>query len=202
MPSVIDIWNTSLRRIGYATPVANPYEGSRASRVLLNVYGATRDDTLRAFDWPFAERFSDLVLNGQTAPSPWNYEYSYPSDCLKIRDVIPGSATTWPNYDPVPVLFTNFNDSRINEQAILATMSSGTLVYTGRVTDPDQWDANFIDALIEALARRVAVGLAGSVDLVQLQQVISGQATQEALDAQANAPPLPTVPMNNARARQ
>lgn len=103
--AVEDLCNMVLVEIGYRPLISDIFEGSRASRVALEVYGQTRDELLDAHDWPFARRTRPLTLlkgppppGGYNAiqvwttfyPKPgWLYEYLYPADCLEFMCVIP-----------------------------------------------------------------------------------------------------------------
>jgi hypothetical protein len=189
-----DVCNLALDRIGYPTSIASIYEGSAASRVALRQYAQTRDGLLKAWDWQFAERFVAAVDAGQTPPPPWLYEFEYPSDCLRVRYVMPAAPGSYPVNDPYPVLFSEFNDTRISPptKTVLTNISPATIVYTGQVSIPSEWDAGFVDALAEALARRFAVALTRSADLEKMEAVLSDAATGEALGAQVNLPPMPT----------
>ena len=90
--------NMVLDAIGVDDQVGNIEEGSRVGNVLLRAYGRCRQDLLRAAPWSFARKQMDLVLladkSGQTANvgsvvpgTQFQYEYRYPSDCLRIRYV-------------------------------------------------------------------------------------------------------------------
>lgn len=199
--TVENIINAALRRIGYPTPIGFVMEGSKASRIALDVYSQTRDDLLRAQDWPFARRDVTLAANGQTAPAPWPFEYGYPTDCLKVRYVQPLNPGTMPVYDPRPTLFTDYNDTRTGSQTkvILANISPATLVYTAQVTDPNAWDASFVEALIEEISRRFVPSLSGSPDLLKIQEQQAAMATAEAIGDQVNFPPSPSAPMPEQR---
>lgn len=202
--AVEDIINQALRRIGYPTPIGFIFEGSRASRIAVEIYSQTRDNLLRAKDYPFARRDVALVLNGQTAPAPWLYEYTYPADCLRIRQVMPSPPGNYPILDPQAILFTDYNDQRLNPaaKAILTTISPAKLVYTGQVTDGATWDANFTESLVEGLGRRLAVALRGSGDMLTIQASLEEAATAAALDSQANRPPGPVVARSNIQTEQ
>lgn len=199
--TVESVLNAALARIGYSTPLGFVYEGSKAGRVALNVYSQTRDDLLRSQDWEFARRDVTLATNGQTAPPPWPYEYGYPTDCLKVRYVQPLSPGTMPVYDPRPTLFTEYNDTRTGSQTkvILANVTPATAVYTAQVTDLAAWDANSLEALIEQVARRLVPSLAGSPDLLKIEQQQAAMTTNAAVQDQTNMPPSPAVPMVEMR---
>ena len=172
-----DLCNMALNQIGYARPIADIYEGSAAARVALAYYGQTRDELLSLGEWPFALREVALsAVSGQTPPSPWQNEYQYPGDCLRIRYVRPGPLTGGTrNNDPQPVLFRPWNDNRPSPpvQAILCDLVSPVLIYQGKVTDPGTWTPEFIRALVGALAKKLAFGLFKGADIIKARVELS-----------------------------
>jgi hypothetical protein len=165
------IVNAALVRIGYERRIGSMFEGSAASKAALDIYGQTRDQLLRASDYGFAERNASLTsikqapANGYPPGVPWTsayppqpffFEYLYPSDALKIRAVKPQVALV-PNFAPQPNLFTEENDASLTPPAkvILSYIGPTMLVvYTGRVTDPTTWEADFTEAMIASMADR------------------------------------------------
>lgn len=175
--SPADVVNLALRRIGYKGSVGNLYDGSEAAKDALDIYGQTRDQLLRQGDWGFAERNITLTLlksapvGGYIPPTvwstaypplPWLFEYSRPTDCLKIRSV-KSVPLFVPNFDPQPQLYTEANDNALAPpaQVILCNIAAAVLTYTGQVTDPTNWEPDFVEAFAAALARRLAPRLAG-----------------------------------------
>lgn len=183
--AVEDIWNTALRRINYPTPIGFAFEGSRASRVAVEVYGQTRDTLIESKDWRFARQEVALTLL-KTAPVggygpfnpwtnqypllPWVYEYGYPENCLKLRSVRQ-TPIIMPDYDPVPSIFDVANDPSLNPPAkvVLTNIPAAIASFTASVNDPQQWasEAQFIEALIEALALRFQEALNPQEDAVK-----------------------------------
>jgi hypothetical protein len=175
--SPADAINVSLRRIGYKLRVASLYDGSKAARSALDIYAQTRDEILRQNDWTFAERNIAMVLLKQAPaggyipplvwssvypPLPWLFEYAYPNDCLKVRAVKPVPIFV-PEFDPQPCVYGVENDNSLNPPAkvITCNVPNAVLVYTGQVTDPATWEADFVEEFCAALGRRLATGLVG-----------------------------------------
>jgi hypothetical protein len=186
-----DAVNLALTRVGYkGRMVANLYDGSVAAKISLQIYGQTRDALMRDSDYGFCERNLNLVLlkqapaTGYFPPNPWNpatnppppwfYEYQYPSDCLKIRSIKPVPLFVQ-NYDPRPNVFAVENDNNYNppQKVILCDVQSAMAVYTGRVTDPTTWEADFAEEFIDALGRRLAPSLA-NMDVAKFEAAIEG----------------------------
>lgn len=176
-----DVLNIALRRIGYKLRVSNLYDGSEAAQQAIDIYGQTRDELLRQNDWGFAERNINMTLLKSAPPGgyfpptawdptlypavPWLYEYAYPDDCLKVRALKPIPLFI-PNFDPQPNVWSIANDNAFTtppttRKVILCMVQQAALVYTGQVTDPSQWESDFVEAIAAALARRLAPGLVG-----------------------------------------
>ena len=175
LQSPADVINASLVRIGYKLRLGSLYDGSMAARRALDIYAQTRDEMLRQNDWQFAERNLQLTLLKQAPatgyalgwttaypPLPWIFEYEYPTDCLKVRSVKSAPAFV-PNFDPQPNIFGLENDNSYTPAAkvILCNVPNAILVYTGQVTDPTTWEADFSESLCAALGRRLAPVLVG-----------------------------------------
>jgi hypothetical protein len=181
LQSPADIVNAALAQIGYKNRVGSLFEGSRAAKNALDIYGQTRDQLLRQGDWPFAQR--DLVGNliksapagGYVPPTvwdevsypplPWLFEYTYPSDCIKVRAVKPQPIFI-PNFSPQPYLFAVANDG--NQRVILSMVGNAVITYVGQVTNPTDMPVDFVEAFVAALGRRLA-SLLTTMDAVKLE---------------------------------
>lgn len=188
--SVEDVTNMALKSIGYPSYIGSIYEGTKAARIALAIYGQTRDDCLRMRDWTFAMRFATLTTSGQTPPPPWLFEYLYPADCLRIRYVTPASPGTYPVLDPKPQLFSDFNDGRLStpSKAILCNVTPAALIYTGQVTDTAVWDSNFVEVVVAALGRRFTLEL-GKADQLAAAEQLTERAIEAGQLSQTNQAP-------------
>lgn len=166
-----DVVNLALVDIGHRLLVGSLFDGSEAAKLALNIYGETRDELLTKEDWKFARRDAALTLLKSAPPGgylptvpwssiyppiPWKYEYAYPADCLRLRSVRKAPIII-PEFQPQPVTWSLYNDGA---KTILCNSSNLIGIYTGRVTDPTQWEPRFIAELAATLGRRLAAGLA------------------------------------------
>lgn len=187
-----DVVNLALRRIGSKIRINSIYEGSRAADVALDIFSQTRDELLRAFDWGFAERNVDLAVLKQAPPGgylppattwnptsypalPWAFSYTYPSDCLKVRAVKPAPLFI-PNFSPVYWRFSVENDQTYTppQKVILCNVPSAVLTYTGQITNPLDWETDFVEALASALGQRMAPSLTG-LEAAKIEAQDAGQ---------------------------
>ncbi len=184
--SIEDVVNQALRRIAYPTPVGYIMEGSRASRVAVEIYSQTRDELLAESDWQFARREVNLTIiktapvGGYNSNTPWNtsypllpwvFEYAYPANCIQVRS-LRSAFSPVPNFDPVPNIFTVANDTALTLPAkvVLANVEGAVASITAQVTDPGQWlDNQFIEEMIDRLGLRFQEALNPQPDAVKLR---------------------------------
>lgn len=168
MTTVVDIVNLALTRVRHGPPVGSLYEGSRASRVALQIYGQTRDELFGILDWPFLRQDVSLGAAIKSAPVggygvspwdpnvnpplPWQFEFAYPANCIEVRSVRPVPPIL-PEYNPQPNIFVTAFDTVLRTKVVLTNLPDAQAMITGRVTDPNEWlDSNFTEALVDALA--------------------------------------------------
>jgi len=195
MPNVVtspeDLINLTLARIGWKGRIGSIWEGSVAAKKVLDVYSQTRDELLRASDWDFAERNVDLTMlkqapvGGYIPPTTWNptnypalpwmFSYTYPSDCLKVRALKP-SPLFIPNYAPVYWRWSVENDQTYTppQKVILCNVPIAVLTYTGQITNPLDWEADFTETFAATLGQRLAPALVG-LDPAKLEAQDAGQ---------------------------
>lgn len=168
-----DVVNLALTRIGIRVRVVNMFEGSDQANAALNIYSQTRDEVLRRGNYGFSEKIAAAALSGNAAPAPWTYEYTYPTDCVRVRSMFNAAYLSDKN-NPVRALYT-IGDGAV--KAIWSNTAAPTLVYTARVTDPARWDALFIEALAAELAIGLSVLLAKSETAIKLEAETSKMVT-------------------------
>lgn len=120
-------------------------------------------------------------------PIPWTYEYAYPSDCLAVRFVIPkhhpnsavSNVPLMMNLSThhkhlvntavpfVPAIDTDSNGNQI--KVILTNAPNADCVYTGRIANPDLWDASLQNAVVGTLAAWFVLPITGDKTLLQVR---------------------------------
>lgn len=195
--SPADVVNIALARMGYRRRVANLYDGSEAASKALDLYAQTRDDMLRDGEWDFCHRevaatllksgpdnYFDTPWSAATMPPrPWRYEYAYPDDCLKVRQV-KGQPGFVFDPSPTPKLWSVLNDNGYSppRRVIVANTPDAVIVYAGQVTDPTQWPSDFVDGLAAMLATRLKPSLIGQLtqmDLADVAQSVNSAAGEQ-----------------------
>jgi hypothetical protein len=196
-----DICNMSLDIIGFSRRIGDLQEGSKASIILLDLYGESRDECLRLRDWPFARRnvtltplkaagsppFAGGAWTTAYPPPGWLYEYVTPPDLILLR-YIAFSPTSYPVLNPMPQRFTFYNDPTVlnsnglPSRCILANLSPAICTYTGQILDPMTFEPLFINFLVQTLANKIKYALTTSPDMAAL--LAKEQPQEEAMAAQ------------------
>jgi hypothetical protein len=152
MASEVDICNLALSHIGASATISSLTEQSEEAFHCNLLYADTRDTLLRAHPWGFATRHLALSDVG-SPPGNWSYRYSYPNDCLFIREIL----QVTDNGDPIEyeVALSDAYNSRV----ILTNQESATLIYTYKATNTLVFDPMFVTSLAWKIASEVAMPL-------------------------------------------
>ena len=173
MTDQVEIYNLALDAIGSQSTVSSPYETSAEANALNRHWLPAIREVLRAVHWNFARYQKPMTLlkdasAGDATPTPWVYEYAYPSDCVMARYILPnldgalGETTVGPT---VRFLLSSDNDSSNNAaNVILTNQAQAVLVYTRLIENPALFDSEFVEALRLYLGARVAITLTGDKD--------------------------------------
>lgn len=184
-----------------------PIDNSPAANAAKLFYTPKIQSIIRAANWNFTRRQALLsllravIINGTTSsdppPQPWQYQYLYPSDCLKARFIMqfqtpniagiplttaPSNVTT-PAYAVTNIPFVEAIDMSATQsprKTILTNMQDAQLVYTVDISQyPDMWDKLFLSAATAVLGAYFAATLSGDDKAVQMMTA----AAKGALDA-------------------
>lgn len=162
MASVIQICNTALMRIGSSRTINSLTEQSKQADVCNVFYETARDAVLSDFDWNFAAK-RVVLADLDTPPSDWHYAYRYPTDCMRIIEImVPGIRFPTPN---MRVPYEVGADLEGTGKIIYTNQPQAQLRYVGKVTDPNMFDSLFTDALSWRLAAELSMPLSASGDL-------------------------------------
>ncbi|MET4341942.1 hypothetical protein [Bradyrhizobium sp. RT9a] len=196
------------------TPPAPP--NNIAATTMAGLYQLQVDAVFRAAHWNSARKQGTLTLlkaaigtpenpDGSLPqpPIPWRYEYGYPTDCLKVRFVIPqpnlpaaGSAplmtnvgvTNMPSVNTslpfVPAIDADADGNQI--KVILTNACRAQAVYTARILNPDLWDPSLQNACIGALAAWACAPVSGSMERQKLAIGIASSLIKSARDSDGN----------------
>lgn len=187
MPSVVDISNMALSRLGNSQRINALDEASIEAEQCSLFYEPSRDFVLRDYPWGFATAFVSLAQVATNPDPEYAYAYSMPSDCLKARKIVnsvfpeggwpfPGCIER-PNIPATAFRVINGSSGRLISTAV----SPATLEYTLQVTSPELFDPMFVSALAWKLAAQVAPALAKDASVATTcEQMYRAEMTQAA----------------------
>ncbi len=219
MTSVVDLCNMALDAIGSQNtiqginPPAPP--GSLAAQVASRNFQTQVDAVFRTANWGSARKQAPLTMlkaamgtpenpDGSLPqpPYPWLYEYAYPSDCLKVRFLIPtpttpstqappmtGTGLSFPPFANTRIPFTKAVDDDANGNEIAVILSNARVaqvIYTKRINNPDLWDIQLQTAVIAALAAYFVNPLNRNAVLLKERVEIAARLLIQARIADAN----------------
>lgn len=133
---------------------------------------------------------------------PWLYEYGYPSDCLQVRFLVPQVQTgltgtpfmsnqmgMYPYVMGPAARFeiaSDENDTGAQINCILTNQYQAIARYTRRTTDPNLFGAQFVQALVMALAAKLALALTGDKGLANMMFGAANSAVTQARASDGN----------------
>lgn len=157
MASVVQICSLALTRLGHKA-IISLTDGSKGSGLASLHYEPTRDSVLRAHPWNFAIRRDAIAADSQ-APA-WGYARAFqlPSDCLRLVQLERPDA-----------------EYRVEGRKIVTDEGAPLKIeYIARISDPNEFDSVFIDALAARLAAELAVPLTDNAQI--MDQMMSAYA--------------------------
>lgn len=190
MATAAGIVNQALQNIAAQTYVSGSYPSftdgtpQNVTGIAANtIYAMVRDILLRRINPEFARlQITATLLSGPgSAIAPWSYEYAYPADCVRVRQVAPPAsgvgALADPN-DPLPIRGAVAYDPNVPGRVILTNQQNAVVVYTSNTPLEAVWDAAFAWAMSDLLSNPLAMALAGRPDfskelLMQAEQFAS-----------------------------
>lgn len=147
--SNVQIVNNALVRIG-GSSIISLDENSEAARAANLIYEQTRDAVLRDHLWNFAMSRASLAANAVAPAFGYVYSYALPTNCLRVIQL-----------EEKSMVF------KIEGRNLLTDESPARIIYVSQVTDPNQFDAMFTEALSARLAAELAITIAESNSLYQ-----------------------------------
>jgi hypothetical protein len=145
MPSVVDVCNRALDKLGHGA-ITSLSDGAKAANLCDRAWPIVRNQVLRDHPWNFA------VKRTTTAPSStdpsWGFDYQHPLPAdflrlLEVRDLSTGE-------------YQVENGNILTDEDVLY------IRYIREVTDPNEYDALFVDAVAARLAYELAEALTQS----------------------------------------
>lgn len=183
MVTSADITNRALQQIAAEATVAglvpNLTGGGASSGAANILYNSVVLLLLREQDWEFARTSIALTASGNVPLAPWQFEYLYPADCVKVRQVVPFDQS---GFDPQPVPWSVAD--RINGpspvKVIGCNVANAQLIYTTSNVTENEWDSMFTEAMVRTLGSELAMALGGRPDVSRVKLGEAGSILQGA----------------------
>ncbi|MBM4071989.1 MAG: hypothetical protein FJ271_24145 [Planctomycetes bacterium] len=155
MASDVQIANRALVKLGEKT-IVSLTEDSNPARAINECYVLVRRNEIRRHPWHFAKKRAKLAVSVTAPEFDFLYAYPLPADCLRVLMPHPQSNS---------VQYDGKVDWKIEGRNILSNEAGPLkITYLADITDPEQFDASFVDTFAARLAAEVAHRLTGSVD--------------------------------------
>lgn len=182
MASEVEIANSALLKVGAKQRITSLTQNT-ANAVLVNEqYPKVRDDLLRSHTWNFARKWSSLATTGTTPVAEFDYEFTLPSDFIRVVRVSDNDAGVGDLvYD-------------IYQGKLYADSNTVYLLYVYKETDPNLMPPDFREALAWALAYDISYPMTDSNNVRETLERGMRRAIARAktVDAQENYPdPIP-----------
>ena len=134
---------------------------------------------LRAHPWGFAKAYESPAALTGTVPANWDYMFTYLTDAVRIRGVVD------PQTDREDTIRFEVARNSAGNKVILTNAASPEFIYTKRITDPNDFDPEFIIAFSYMLASRLVMPLTGDPELMTpfLQQAYAVTSQAEETDS-------------------
>lgn len=200
------------------TQISSLSENSVAARNCNLIYADTRDEVLSMAFWNFAKKtdFLSLLKQAPGTPGgiatasqwsssfpapPWLYEYSVPSDCIQMRQVIQqpinayvgvpftsNGQASYPYFVGPGALFEVASDliSGQQQNVVLTNQYQAIGIWTMRITNTGLFSSQFVEALVQALAAKLALSMSGSVEMAKLKFAQANAVIAQARASDAN----------------
>lgn len=190
MPSMIDIYNLALLKLGQDATIAAFNERSKESRLAARLCEPMRDLVLAERQWPWAMRAMPLAVASEPAMPGWRLRYSRPADCITVVAVTDEDGIRagrrmahWCDDEFRQRFAYEYETAAgVEGTSILADVEKAYLVYVARIEDPERYPPHFVEALACKLAEESAPpiigdrGFSSKPNLKQLYQLALNQA--------------------------
>lgn len=158
MPSETSVANMALARIGGAgdngTITNLRTEDSKAARFCRIFFDDTRDAMLREHPWNFAVKRATLAQLATAPTFEFAYAFQLPADFLcMVRTTYEAQGYLNAEYRIEAATSAGGKPTLVTDDATM------DIEYVAQVTDPNQWDATFVDCFAQRLAAELAMPL-------------------------------------------
>lgn len=180
MSSEVQIARLALQSIGDRFDISSLSEASPEAEQVKLVFDNVRDMVLREHPWKFARKYATPAALAGDVPPNWDYMFTYPSDALRIIRIVNPLGE-----DKTPIRFQVARNSA-DVQVILCNESEPTIEYTKQITDPQQFDRQFVTALAYRIAQYIAMPITGDRSIMSDMKTLADIEVGRAQASDAN----------------
>jgi len=150
------IFNIALKNLRVSTGVQSADYADKNAVVLNEFYDNAREQTLKDYDWNFANSYKELALTGNIPQNPkFLYEYDYPNDCLSAREILPYT-------DNDDIIEFEIASNASGQKVINTNQVPAVLRYTKLVNNETFFTSEFVTVLSWYLAFLAAPAITGN----------------------------------------
>lgn len=162
MADQLSIINRALTEIAARQPITTltGAEGVAAAQL----YQPAVEFLLRQQDFEFSRSTKTLTTGAGTPPLQWAFQYLYPTDCLRIRQVTP---TVWDPFDPPLCRWDvgTVSISAVQTRVIWTDIAAAKIVYTTNAITEGEWDPMFQEQMVRYLGSMLIMPIGGRPDM-------------------------------------
>jgi hypothetical protein len=171
MASTVDICNSALNMLGGAT-IISLTENSKNGRLCNQRYEPVRDAIFRSHPWNCLIQRIDLAANTETPNFQWKFQFTLPSDCLRVLRTENSN-------------FSNEEQYRIEGRNLLTNQSTIKIQYVAKITDTTKYDTLLIETISARLAAELCYPITQSATLMDRMFALYDAKLKEARFADA-----------------
>lgn len=207
MSTKAEIFNLALTNVSAKGGVEDPNEDTFEANTCLENFDNALEVVLEDHDWGFASAYKVLALTTQTPQTPWLYQYTYPSDGLKAREVIRESLSVPSgSYSSSQLSVPVFTEKEIPFRIDINATNTGRVIHTDKrdaclrytrlINKESLLSPKAVDALGWKLATRIAMKITGNEELKKFaeQGYLNSLITAAALDFNESVNRKPSDP--------
>ena len=185
MASVVDICNSALNLLGAST-ITTLTEDSKNARLCNQRYEPIRNRIFRSHAWNCLTKRVQLAQDSAAPVIEYSYQYTLPSDCLRVLKIHTGSTDS----------IESSIDYVVEGRKLKTNEGTVYLVYIGLDTDPNNYDTYLQEAISAGLAADIAYAVTNNATLANNYLTTADERLREArfIDATENA--LGTIESN------
>ena len=185
MASVVDICNSALNLLGAST-ISALTDDSKNARLCNQRYEPIRNRIFRSHAWNCLTKRVQLAQDSAAPVIEYSYQYTLPSDCLRVLKIHTGSTDS----------IESSIDYVVEGRKIKTNEGTVYLVYIGLDTDPNNYDTYLQEAISAGLAADIAYAVTNNATLANNYLTTADERLREArfIDATENA--LGTIESN------